>query len=547
MTATLSHPTDASLEAKAAVAEALHVDGRFDDAASLWGALADAGYQADHPALKAAVSCYAAGRTAAGDQWLQRAERDGTPAHEVLYVAAQAAWAGGDEIRAKSLFRRIAPEDDGGRAETALGVMCWRHGRSAEAISLFRDAANRPDGGLARMNLVNASIMSGGPCPHAAGILASVAIEIPHRVEPHVLYARLLRREGDEEHSRVAFGCARLREHRITRANGAADTVVASRDDALVCESRPTAGRSRRAERALATLRELWAVDAIPSMQRPPQVGGIDAEPASTPRARRTGSILIAREVADRASDERLLRDVGRQWWSQRFSTAPKDRWVTEGLAEYGLHLADAAGVAPGYVAAARADLLIHGEGVLPSVPIAALGSDDCATAQIARVKAGWLVSMLREILAPDGLARVLRLALSAGRHTEVDAYAFAAFASYVHGNSLRWFFRQWVECAAELNICVRMPTPDAPHIAIWREGLATPGTRVQLEVSGDASGPLRPLAVDLELVANAVRVAAQPGAQVIVDPDLRWYATAEVKRDEIGPCVDLRSASSLS
>lgn len=198
---------------RAALAEALHVDGRCERAAQEWEALARAGFQPAEVALKAAMSFLAAGDQAAGAEWIRRAVAAGAPPADVLYVLAQHASNGGDLRTAERAAERAAGASGSGRALTALAVMRWRAGRREEACRGFEEALARdPDHAPAAINLVSARLQRGEHDAADARRLAEAVRAEPHRPEPFVLYHRLLRRErGRTDESREALAKARLR------------------------------------------------------------------------------------------------------------------------------------------------------------------------------------------------------------------------------------------------------------------------------------------------------------------------------------------------
>lgn len=234
---------------RAAVAEALHVGGRFAEAARAWAELAGSGHDVASSALKAAMSYLAAGDERTGQAWLERAGAAGAEVADVRYVTAQHALSLGRAAEAEAALREACRERGGGPELTALGVQRWRGGARAEARRLFSEALARDPGDpLARIDLVSADLQEGGAVDRAAAVamLAEAAAAAPHRAEPFVLYSRLGvgRRERAE-----ALARARLRTRQLTsyRPATAADGPLG---DAHVSVRRATTGPHPLPERS---------------------------------------------------------------------------------------------------------------------------------------------------------------------------------------------------------------------------------------------------------------------------------------------------------
>lgn len=212
----VSGPGGAASLRRAALAEAWHVDGDLARAAAAWAELAGDGGEPAEAALKAAISCFAAGDEAAGLEWIERARGAGAPPEEVLYVLAQRSWGGGDALRALDLLEEAARRDPrSGRAVNLRGVLLLRLGASGRARAHFAEALARdPDDACALANQISADIDAMGAL-EAEAALRRAARSAPHRVEPHVLHARLRRRAGDEAGARLGLTRARLRQRSL--------------------------------------------------------------------------------------------------------------------------------------------------------------------------------------------------------------------------------------------------------------------------------------------------------------------------------------------
>ncbi|GAA1390424.1 hypothetical protein [Catellatospora chokoriensis] len=186
---------DTAPDFKAAVAEALHLAGRFDEAAAEFTSLAQAGHRTGVSALKAAISRLAAGDTRCGTRLLDVARTAGAPPYDVSYVRAQALWHAGSVDRALSLMAQAAQEEPSpGRAANALGMLLCRTGHREDGLALVRKAADAsPPDPCALVNLVVAGPRI--PVREAQELLNRAAALAPQRPDAHRVWSVLAARE----------------------------------------------------------------------------------------------------------------------------------------------------------------------------------------------------------------------------------------------------------------------------------------------------------------------------------------------------------------
>ena len=421
-----SGPPDALQEAELAVAEALHVDGFFAEAARRWERAARSGDQRAEAALKAAISRISMGHVREGRRWLRQAGQWGADGEEVGYVEAQLHWHRGEIERAiaafEALTRRYVRKS---QAPNALGVLWWQRRDKERARAWFRSALERnPDNAEALANLVSIDLGNGAPPDDAEELLARSALLRPWRPEAYVLHSRLLRHTAGEDAGRVSLVKAQLRRRNLTQ---------------------PAAG------------------------------------------------IPIAREEAI---------DESEPGW---------DEWLAESLAEYALHVEEDAGRRSGYRA-----------GIIATLP------DPQAPGHR---KGGFVLSMLRQIMGEAPFDRLLKRTSELSRTHWLDAYTFSALASWIHGQSLFWFFNQWLGAGAGMEFVL---DPQAVErrgdgyrlgLSVRGDGIATPGAAVEVEVRTEGGGCERfPVALELGTCSLSVTLPSRP-VRVIIDPELRWYA----------------------
>jgi tetratricopeptide (TPR) repeat protein len=211
----------AFIEAWAAVAEALHVDGHYGASARAWEGLAEAGGDPGEARLKAALALLSEGRVERGLAWLESARQGGLEDAEYFYVQGQVEWQHGRLDGAAAAFQRaMEAEPHRGTAANALGVLCARRGRGEEARRYFHEAHRRDSEDTeALVNLASLALReaetegAAQPLERVAQRLERAARRGPHRPEPYVLASRLFRLRGAPERAQAALIQGRIRRH----------------------------------------------------------------------------------------------------------------------------------------------------------------------------------------------------------------------------------------------------------------------------------------------------------------------------------------------
>lgn len=226
MHTSLVAPPPITLQMKAALAEAWHVDGCFAEAMEGWEELALTRYDPAGSALKMAISSFSAKDFEEGLRWLYLAEVDGASTEEILYVRAQYYWHQGQVQHAIKTFQQAehaAPRLS--KASNALGVLYWQLGWIDKARQQFEHALQRDltDGealvNVASLSLRESPSQAPSEVDHKRNIqevrdlLERAARLQPHRAEAFVWYARLLRHINAAQEAQEALSKARLRGH----------------------------------------------------------------------------------------------------------------------------------------------------------------------------------------------------------------------------------------------------------------------------------------------------------------------------------------------
>lgn len=217
-----------------------------------------------------------------------------------------------------------------------------------------------------------------------------------------------------------------------------------------------------------------------------------------------------------------LAHEAGHLWWGRPGQFEHEDAWMAEGLAEFTLHLLEDARPRLAYRRPA-----LRGLGTLAAVPLAELwntrqGPDGMAAL---RVKAGFFLSMLREVLGGDGFRSLLRDLLTWSRTQPLDAFTVLARA----GADLLWFGEQWIHHQGVLEFGMSGGTekigPDRCRTVLDIEtlGAFTPGAPLYVELELRSGERIR-RAVRVETGrATAVLLTNTPPTRALLDPDRRW------------------------
>ncbi|HUU01714.1 MAG TPA: M1 family aminopeptidase [Myxococcota bacterium] len=149
------------------------------------------------------------------------------------------------------------------------------------------------------------------------------------------------------------------------------------------------------------------------------------------------------------ARDFYIAHEVSHQWWGNDVFASGTDIWLTEGLADYSAisYLegsnwgADAAREQWLIDAAQLLDYYAQGGVDYPLVPESA----DELVAYIYYLKGAWVFRMLEGVIGRDEVTRALSDYRLAHPFAEATTQDFITAATAVHGESLAWFFDEWL------------------------------------------------------------------------------------------------------
>ncbi len=149
--------------------------------------------------------------------------------------------------------------------------------------------------------------------------------------------------------------------------------------------------------------------------------------------------------------EARLQREVAYQWWGQTVGLKSfDDAWLSQGLAEWSAFAlresASDAGALDGYQREMQERALTFEQTASIARAPAALDDQSAAFQSIIFYKGAMIFRMLRQTMGQEKFNQLLHTFLEQYRGKNASIDDFERLASQVNGDSLRYFFAQWVE-----------------------------------------------------------------------------------------------------
>lgn len=249
----------------------------------------------------------------------------------------------------------------------------------------------------------------------------------------------------------------------------------------------------------------------------------------------RPGLLRVASGTLRGKSTAQLIHKTGHLWWNADERFTPESRWLAEALAEYGLHMADSAGLVREYRASVLTALRTLGDGRLPAAGLYELSKDRSKPGAFRlRAKGAFMLAALRATLGDSSFWSLIAETYAHSRTNPIDSYTFFAIAARLKGCSLNWFARQWVFETSELIFSARDAHVTQTGVARWEltfiaacDGIGVPGSAVRYAVVLQ-NGSVKLADVNLNLGIGKVVVSLeQQPIKITPDPFLEWYGTS--------------------
>jgi aminopeptidase N len=149
--------------------------------------------------------------------------------------------------------------------------------------------------------------------------------------------------------------------------------------------------------------------------------------------------------------EEKLEREIAYQWWGQSVGLKSfDDSWISQGLAEWSAFAFRESTLSAGGLDAAQREqqeraLTFEQTASIARAP-SALDDQSAAYQSIVFYKGSMVFRMLRETLGKEKFELLLHTFLENYRGKDASIDDFEKLASQIAGESLRYFFAQWVE-----------------------------------------------------------------------------------------------------
>jgi aminopeptidase N len=166
------------------------------------------------------------------------------------------------------------------------------------------------------------------------------------------------------------------------------------------------------------------------------------------------GMIFLASKMFDSSRpipEEKLAREVAYQWWGQTVGLKSfDDAWLSQGLAEWSAFAFRESTLTAGALDSAQREqqeraLTFEQTASIARAP-SALDDQSAAYQSIVFYKGSMVYRMLRETIGKDAFDRLLHTFLDQFRGKNASIDDFEKLANQISGESLRYFFAQWVE-----------------------------------------------------------------------------------------------------
>lgn len=166
------------------------------------------------------------------------------------------------------------------------------------------------------------------------------------------------------------------------------------------------------------------------------------------------GFIFLASKLFDPTRpvpEEKLQREVAYQWWGQTVGLKSfDDAWISQGLAEWSAFAFRESSLTGGALDAAQREqqeraLTFEQTASIARAP-SALDDQSAAYQSIVFHKGAMVFRMLREVLGKEKFDLLLRNFLQNYRGKNASIDDFEQLTSQIAGESMRYFFAQWIE-----------------------------------------------------------------------------------------------------
>jgi tetratricopeptide (TPR) repeat protein len=201
-----------------------------------------------------------------------------------------------------------------------------------------------------------------------------------------------------------------------------------------------------------------------------------------------------------------VANQVARQWWEEKMSPTTRNHlWIENGMARYSelLYLESVNG--PGALETERHDVFVTALTVDNPPLIQSARLEDYSPEYWAATagKGAAVVQMLRDVLGEANFKKLLLTVPQQFAWKSLNTDDFHAVAQDIYGQSLNYFFQQWIESSGAPQFTLKYTVSRVKNAVVSPGGDPQPGFRVMGTISQDLDLFSMPVTLHIETEGN--------------------------------------------
>ena len=215
---------------------------------------------------------------------------------------------------------------------------------------------------------------------------------------------------------------------------------------------------------------------------------------------------LSPKGIAKDVNLKLVANQVARQWWEQEMSPTTRNHlWIENGMARYAelLYLEHVNG--PGALETERHDVFVTALTV-ENPPLIQSGRLEDYSPEYWAATAGKgaaILQMLRDVMGDDNFMKLLKAVPERFAWKSINTDDFHAVAQEIYGQSLNYFFQQWVESSGAPQFKLHYSVLRVKNAVVTPGGDPQPGFRIQGTVTQDLDLFRMPVTLHIETDGN--------------------------------------------
>jgi tetratricopeptide (TPR) repeat protein len=201
-----------------------------------------------------------------------------------------------------------------------------------------------------------------------------------------------------------------------------------------------------------------------------------------------------------------VANQVARQWWEEEISPTTRNHlWIENGMARYSelLYIEHVNG--PGALETERHDTFITALTVDKPPLIQSARLEDYSPEYWAATagKGAAVLQMLRDVMGDDNFMKLLKTVPEKFAWRSINTDDFHAVAQEIYGQSLNYFFQQWIESSGAPQFKLKYSVLRVQKAQVGASGDAQPGFRVMGTITQDLDLFRMPVTLHIETNGN--------------------------------------------